>query len=202
VLVGMLQCGAIPPAASVLEVGCGTGRDSVVLASWGCAVTAVDASGRNLAAARRRARIAHLQSRITFIKGSFPGDGSAQIAAGCVSVAIDTLAWTNFPAQLDRPYAAEVWRALERRGLFVLHCRLPDASHEIASPKLLPASFQRYFSWSRLLKTHLAENRTWGRDDVLAEARRIRTTPKCVSRLLHDWAVIHVGVGQRRDRPL
>ncbi|HEX3907282.1 MAG TPA: class I SAM-dependent methyltransferase [Mycobacteriales bacterium] len=49
----------MPPApASLLDVGCGTGTLSVLLAQAGYAVTGVDSSRRMVAAARRKAQLA------------------------------------------------------------------------------------------------------------------------------------------------
>src|SRR4051794_18521761 len=41
---------------SVLEIGCGDGRNSMIMALLGASVTAVDISSRAIAAARSRAR--------------------------------------------------------------------------------------------------------------------------------------------------
>jgi SAM-dependent methyltransferase len=54
--------GALPPGRA-LDLGCGTGKHSVYLASLGWAMTAVDYVPRAIAAARDRARAAKVEAR-------------------------------------------------------------------------------------------------------------------------------------------
>lgn len=50
-----------PPASTILDIGCGTGRTSIPLARMGYGVTGIDISARMLAGARARARRDHLE---------------------------------------------------------------------------------------------------------------------------------------------
>ncbi|HLX49780.1 MAG TPA: class I SAM-dependent methyltransferase [Streptosporangiaceae bacterium] len=57
----------VAPPGHALELGCGTGTNSIYLAQQGWNVTAVDMVGKALASARRKAGAANVQPR--FIKG-------------------------------------------------------------------------------------------------------------------------------------
>ena len=64
---------------SVLEIACGTGRFSVMLAEHGADVTGLDISGAMLAQAREKARAAGVASTVEFMRGDagrlpFPDD--------------------------------------------------------------------------------------------------------------------------------
>jgi SAM-dependent methyltransferase len=63
--------GALPPSPRILDLGCGTGRQSLTLArSTGGHVTAVDVFGPSLAALRERAAAAGLAERIETVQQS------------------------------------------------------------------------------------------------------------------------------------
>src|SRR3712207_2669549 len=55
--------------ASVLELGCGTGRVAIPVARAGTTVIGIDRSDSMLARARSRVRRARLQSRVQLIRG-------------------------------------------------------------------------------------------------------------------------------------
>ena len=67
---------AVPPSACVLDVGCGVGRWSRLLAARGASVTGVDISATMAAEARRRAREEGVEARCRFLVGDL-GDFDA-----------------------------------------------------------------------------------------------------------------------------
>lgn len=197
-VVGLLQGRAIKPGQSVLEIGCGSGRDAIVMARWGCRVTGLDARGHCLAAARERARMARVGSKATFVKGYFPDDTANLLKSGSFHAVVDALCWTNISDEnASRSFVEEVWRVLRRRGMFVLHMRPLRASEPdiMSAQRRLEGPMLRYFDWSPLVRTHLAENRSWTASYACKMARK--HGPEGL-RLDHDWACVYVGVGRRR----
>ena len=147
-------------------------------------------------AAQRRAKHARVARSIEWIDSTFP-EGTKGLSAHKIDAIIDTLCWTNFrgtPARRRKhaqEYAEEARRLLKRHGLFVLHFRPSSSAVPIVcSPETqLPTGFLRCFEWSRLVLTHLAENRFWKPSDARKRGGR---------HLQHDWAVVYVGIGRPR----
>ncbi|NOZ29532.1 MAG: class I SAM-dependent methyltransferase [Chloroflexi bacterium] len=96
-----------------LDVGCGGGQNSIVLARWGGQVVGLDISGAQLAHARRLARQAGV--RVRFIQGDAGRmDGLADRSFDIV-ISVGAL---MFVADLDAAIA-EVARVLAPHGVFV-----------------------------------------------------------------------------------
>lgn len=77
----------LPPAARVLDLGCGEGRDSVFFASRGFEVTGVDASQAGLRKAERLARERGIQVR--WLQGDMahlPLDGPFDLVYSCGAI--------------------------------------------------------------------------------------------------------------------
>ena len=77
----------LPPAARVLDLGCGEGRDSVFFASRGFEVTGVDASLAGLRKAERLARERELEVR--WLHGDMahlPFDGAFDLVYSCGAI--------------------------------------------------------------------------------------------------------------------
>jgi ubiquinone/menaquinone biosynthesis C-methylase UbiE len=66
-----LQFVGLPPAARVLELGCGTGRYTLPLLAQGHSVTAVDVSANSLRVLRELAKQAGVSDRLVTLKMSF-----------------------------------------------------------------------------------------------------------------------------------
>ena len=67
--VGFWQRLAAAASGRILELGCGTGRISVPVASRGLAVCGIDRSASMLARARRKIERARLQARVRLVRG-------------------------------------------------------------------------------------------------------------------------------------
>jgi SAM-dependent methyltransferase len=94
----MADAGPLPtllatlPPGNGLDVGCGTGRVSVLMAEAGWAVTGVDSVQKPLETARARAAHAEVEHRATFVKGDvtrlddvLPGhDFDLVVDVGCI----------------------------------------------------------------------------------------------------------------------
>jgi SAM-dependent methyltransferase len=101
-------------AATVLELGCGTGNDAARLARKGYTVTAIDLSGEAIAAARSRHgslagfRVADMSKPLPFEDGSF----------GAV---MSNVALHMFPDAVTRAVFAEIRRVVRPGGLLLFH---------------------------------------------------------------------------------
>jgi len=132
-----------PPGSSVLELGCGTGTDALLLAEHGVRVTALDTSPGMLALARAKARARGLETMISFHERSF------ETIATFPRASFDG-AFSNFGGLNCTPRLEDVIRHLGpllRPASYLLLCLLNrNALWERASHLLrgqLPSAFRR-----------------------------------------------------------
>lgn len=155
----------IRPRHAVLDVGCGTGTDALLLASWGFArVVGVDPDARAVAVARRRAARAKPAERPRFERMSAE-DLLETFGPRRFDVALHTLVANNLRSDRDAldEHFRNVAGVLRRDGLLVLHERLQrrDAAAAPGEVAPLPAA-GRWFDLSRGVTTQLAEHRVPG----------------------------------------
>jgi SAM-dependent methyltransferase len=121
----------IPAGASVLELGCGTGRLTLSLASQGRRVTGLDQSPAMLAAARRKAGLAGVD--VTWIAGDMAGfDLGRRFDA--IVVSCNSLGHLTTPKQLQGCLSA-VRDHLAPDGLFAFDIVNPQP-RELGRPTL------------------------------------------------------------------
>jgi len=126
-----------PPGGRLLEIGCGTGEEALVMARAGHAVLAIDVSPAMTAQAAAKARAAGLDDRITVLalpaghlealRASTPFDG-AYASFGALNCEPDLPGLANGLARLLRPGAAFICSVMARRcpfemAWFLLHGR-------------------------------------------------------------------------------
>src|SRR5215469_8069302 len=101
-------------AATVLELGCGTGNDAARLAGRGYAVTAIDVSGEAIRWGRSRFgtrvdfRVADVTQPLPFPESSF-------------DAVMSNVALHMFPDGVTRAVFAEIRRVVRPGGLFLFH---------------------------------------------------------------------------------
>src|SRR5215469_17413303 len=101
-------------AATVLELGCGTGNDAARLAGRGYTVTAIDVSGEAIRWGRSRFgtrvdfRVADVTQPLPFPESSF-------------DAVMSNVAMHMFPDAVTRAVFAEVGRVVRSGGLFLFH---------------------------------------------------------------------------------
>lgn len=98
----------------VLELGCGDGLDTAVLAGVGCHVVGVDNSEAALAEAR--ARVPSAEFHCQDLRAPFP------VGSGGASIVVASLSLHYFPWQETLDVVARIRQVLEPGGLFL--CRL------------------------------------------------------------------------------
>lgn len=112
-------------AAPVLEIGCGHGDDTVVLAKAGLDVTAFDLSRASVAVARLRAPSARIECRD--IREAFP------LAAQPYGVVVASLSLHYFPWSETLAIVARIRAALRPGGLLLCRLNATDDHHFGAS---------------------------------------------------------------------
>ena len=122
----MVEAYARRTGGPLLELGCGTGRLLVPLASAGYEVTGVDLSPEMLHIARAKAEAAGVGQRVTLVRGDF-ADASLTGAYRLALVMMNTfLHLTSQSAQLR---ALRHWREhLARDGLLLIDIFNPDVA--------------------------------------------------------------------------
>ncbi len=105
---------ALPQGASILDMGCGTGRHSVALAQHGFAVTGVDLSKHMLEKARMRAAAANMD--VTFIQcdaTTFASEPVFDAAIGLCEGAMGLLGQGDAPIDRDLAVLGNIHAALK-----------------------------------------------------------------------------------------
>jgi SAM-dependent methyltransferase len=94
----------------VLEIGCGTGTLTQMMAQRGAAVTSIDASPRMLAEAEKRVQAANLEERVSlkYMDAALIGD---RFVAGSFDLIVSTLVFSELPPA-DRRFVLEACRKL------------------------------------------------------------------------------------------
>lgn len=144
----------------VLDVGCGTGTDAILLARWGFRnVVGIDPDAQAIGTARGRATRAKLAKRVTFHHA-----GAERLTelfpANHFDAVIHTLVANNLTKSKDQHFR-EIAKALKPSGLLVLHERI-DRRSENSAPGKFPAlrALRKHFDLSHGITTQLAEHPT------------------------------------------
>ena len=112
----------LPQGASILDMGCGTGRHSVALAQHGFAVTGVDLSEHMLEKSRARAVAANTQ--VTFIQcdaAAFRSRPAFDAAIGLCEGAMGLLGRGDDPIERDLTVLRNIYAALKPNGQFIVN---------------------------------------------------------------------------------
>src|SRR5258708_29311804 len=104
-LVALVEAPGAPPPGRALDIGCGTGTDSVYLAEHGWEVTGVDMVPRALAAARRRAAGAGVSPR--YVEGDVTRLRELGVGEG-YTLLVDFGCFHTLPDDRRGPYVESV----------------------------------------------------------------------------------------------
>jgi len=165
----------------ILDVGCGTGTDCVLLARWGFLhVIGIDPDEGAIGIARAKATRLGLKRRVQFLVGR-PEDLPAHLADSAVDVALHTLVANNLE-EGEHAHFRAVARALKPKGLLVVSMRVFGNEGRRRPGSVAPvAGMRRYFDLTPAVSSHLAESSRYypGHAPVavwLGRPRRRRTT--------------------------
>jgi ubiquinone/menaquinone biosynthesis C-methylase UbiE len=115
-LVAVMAFKGLPePGQTALDIGCGTGRETVFLAKLGYRAIGVDMTKTALEKARRRAEQAGVD--VDFREGNVL---EMPVADASVDFANDCGCFHVIPEQDREKYAAELYRVLKPGGVFLL----------------------------------------------------------------------------------
>lgn len=134
-LVELVAAGGLPPGATALDIGCGSGLEAVHLARAGFRVIGVDSSLPALVLARERAEEAGVRLDLR------PGSAlDLPVATASVDLALDRGCLHGIDRE-DRPaYAAEIARVLRPGGRLLLRGARHDDEDQgvlgLAAPEL------------------------------------------------------------------
>jgi cyclopropane fatty-acyl-phospholipid synthase-like methyltransferase len=112
----------LPKGASILDMGCGTGRHSVALAERGFAVTGVDLSEQMLEKARARAAAANTQ--LVFLRAdatTFRSEPAFDAAIGLCEGAMGLLGQGDDPIERDLTVLRNIHAALKPGGQLIVN---------------------------------------------------------------------------------
>ena len=115
----VLSSGVNPQSGVAVDAGCGTGRNSLYLATTGFAVCAIDMLPELILTLREYAADAGLASRLHAVCGNV---GEAwPVASGSATVVIDTFCYKHLMAAAARlTYRQELARVLQSGALYLL----------------------------------------------------------------------------------
>lgn len=162
-LAALIATGAIRRRDRILDVGCGTGTDVLLLARWGFRrIEGVDPDRQAIATARARAARRRLGRRVRF--HDIPAERLTEaFPARTFDVVTHTLVANNLPKRMDRHFR-EIAAVTKPDGLLVLHERIVKRSHNAAPGRFPPLrAAARHFDLGPGVSTHLAEHPARGR---------------------------------------
>lgn len=107
---------------SILEIGCGTGKNTVFLAQIANRVNALDFSEGMIAKARERVRSENVQFSITDLRQRWPAEDRAYDLVIC-NLVLEHIEGLDF-------IFSEVFRVLETKGRFILNELHPFRQYE------------------------------------------------------------------------
>lgn len=144
-VVDLIEGGQMPPGRA-LDIGCGTGTNTVYLAQHGWESVGIDFVGRAIRAARRKARHVGVAHRTRFLVADVARLGSLDLG-GPFDFALDIGCGHGFDAGAREQYAADLSRLVVPGGLLMLYMLRPSPEHGIGlEPDEVEAAFAPYFT--------------------------------------------------------
>lgn len=173
--------------ASVLELGCGPGRNAVWLARQGSAVHALDLSPEALAWGRERAEAAGVDvrfERTDVLRWTPPADG--------FDVVVDSGCFHHLPPHRRVTYLALLRRALRPGGRFALACFAADGPDGVTGTVASDLELYRTGSLGGGLAYTDDDLRTLFAELTPVEIRRMRDLPDDAPTFGRDflWAAL------------
>lgn len=158
VLATLLALGQVRKEHRILDVGCGTGTEALLLAKWGFRrVEGADPEARAVATARARATRLRLGRRVAFHNVAAERLASL-FSPRSFDVVLHTLVANNLKKEKEAHFR-EIARIMRPDGLLVLQERV-TRRHENARPdSMAPLSaLRKHFSLTSSYATHLPEH--------------------------------------------
>ena len=134
-----------------LDIGCGSGTNSIYLARHGWSVTGVDFAGSAIARAKEKARLARpLRGSTRFIQADVTRLDTLRLEAPC-SLLLDIGCLHSLPASERPAYAASVARQAASGALFLLYAWERGPTRRVGiSPEDIGSLFAGTFAVQRV----------------------------------------------------
>jgi len=121
---------------TAIDLGCGTGRNSLALSSRGFSVTGIDFADRALAIARRREGA----ERVTFMQGDLTRP--LPVATETQDLAIDVFVYFHQLGDAARKaYREEIHRVMSPGGVLLVSLAMKEDGYYASCPRLAPDEF-------------------------------------------------------------
>lgn len=151
----------LPPGRAI-DLGCGTGTNSIYLAKHGWRVTGIDYVPRPIRIARRKARQAGVADRVRFMVGDVTQLASLGLGEE-FDLAVDIGCGHSLPAEKQQAYAQSLSRILKPGGTVMAYMFRPTPERSMGlEPEAVRELFETTFTliWSSLGEDISAQSRS------------------------------------------
>jgi cyclopropane fatty-acyl-phospholipid synthase-like methyltransferase len=138
-IVSMIESGKVP-IGRALDLGCGTGTNAIYLAQRSFTVTAIDASRRAIALAKRKTRSAQLTDRVRLERGDVTLM-RRWVLGQSIEFACDIGCFHNLKAEARQRYVAALTGVLKPGAIYMLYAFEPQADRRGVALEEIAALF-------------------------------------------------------------
>ncbi len=128
-LVELIETGNLPPGRAI-DLGCGTGTNSIYLAKHGWNVVGIDYVSQPIREARRKAQAAGVGQKIRFVVGDAVQLADIELV-GPFDLAVDIGCGHSLPPESQRRYAANLGAIVRPGGILLVYMFRPTPQRSL-----------------------------------------------------------------------